>query len=122
MIEDVQTWIGQHAAQLELLGVLWFIVLAVVSIPAGLYIIHVYRMRHEEAPFLTRLVMRNMRSWAAVMLLLVLVIGLLTRVVARPWGTLTICLAITIFAWGLLDDARTFFVERRNEARRRRGQ
>ncbi len=112
MIHDLQEWIGTNAALFELGAVIWFLVLALLSIPAGIYIVKVYRSRYEEAPFLTRLVLRDIRVWAATMLLLVLVAGSLLRFVSRPWGTLTICAAVTIYAWGLIDDALTFRRER----------
>jgi hypothetical protein len=113
VIDDIQSWIGVHAADLEGIATLWFVVLAVACIPAGLYILHIYRQRYEEAPFLTRLVLRDIRVWLGAMLLLVLVAAALAHLVSRPWGTLTICAAVTVFIWGLLDDAVVFYRERK---------
>lgn len=116
-LESVNEWLLENASLIEGAVTAWFVLLAAVAIVSGLYIRWVYLHRREDAPFLTRMFFRDRRDWLATILLLVLVWLAINRMVSRPWGTVIICTSVTVYMYGLIDDAFTFFRERRDQGK-----
>lgn len=82
---------------------------------SGLYIWYVYRQRHEEALFLTRLVHRDLRvAIASILTGLLIAVALLGQgILLRPWGTLIIGFCLSALMYGVVSDAILWRRERR---------
>lgn len=87
---------------------------SLAAVASGLYVTWIYRHRHEEAPFLTRLVRRNQRvALAATVILVYLALALSDFGLGRPWGAVIIGGAVCLLLVGVIDDAVTWYRERR---------
>lgn len=89
---------------------------SIFAVIAGAYIVKVYRERHEDAPFLTRLVKRDVRvATGGLLIVAVVVYTLITyalpqlgwEFIPRPWASVLIGLAIGLMEWGVISDALT---------------
>lgn len=96
---------------------------SVAALVAAGYIVKVYRERREDAPFLTRLVKRDVRVALGGLLIAVLVAYALLVFAApdlgltfipRPWPSLIIAVAVGLMEWGVISDALTFYQERKS--------
>lgn len=104
---------------LALIGLL--IVEGTAALASGVYIAIVYHQRREDSEYLRRLVVRDWRVAAgAVPILIVVVYSLLVFAfpdrltpIARPWGSIAVCIPIAVFLYGVVDDARQFYRDRR---------
>lgn len=94
--------------------------IAVAAIISGVYIVHVYRQRHEDALFLERLVKRDVRVCvAAAVILVYLALAMADLTPGRPWGAVIIAAAVIAMLVGPVDDALLWRRERTAEGRRR---
>lgn len=90
------------------------LVVAVAAVVSGGYIAWVYRERHEDALFLTRLVYRDIRvAIGSAVILVYIVAALLGLSPGRPWGALVIGLIVSVFMYGVVSDALLWRRERR---------
>lgn len=91
---------------------------SVLAIVAAGYIVRVYRARHEDAPFLTRLVKRDVRVAAGGLLITIVVVYSLVAFafewdfIPRPWASVLIGLGIALMEYGVISDAIVFYRER----------
>lgn len=91
----------------------WLIALVTAAAISGLYILHIYRRRHESALFLDRLVKRNLRVVVCALVIGgYLLISLFGLSLGRPWGYVVIAAAVTGLIWGPISDALLWFRER----------
>jgi hypothetical protein len=104
----------QFAELIRVLTVGGSILMSVAAVVSGLYVIYVYRNRYEEAPFLTRLVHRDVRvSTASTVILVYLAFALSGVSLGPPWGGLLIAIAVWTMEYGPIEDAITWWRERR---------
>lgn len=87
---------------------------AIVAIISTLYIVNIYRQRHQEALFLTRLVVRDVRvGVCAAVILIYLALALSDRGLGRPWGAIVIGIPVIVMLYGPTSDAMLWWRERR---------
>lgn len=90
--------------------------LAIVSIGSAVYTVNIYRQRHEEALFLTRLIKRNVRvATAAAVILIYLALALSDYGLGRPWGAVVIAGSVGAMLYGPISDALLWHKERRSK-------
>ena len=91
-------------------------ILAVAAGVSAIYIQWVYRQRHEEALFLSRLVTRDIRvAVASVVILGYIVLNFLGYGLGKPWGSLIISVSIMVMMFGPISDALLWRKERRDK-------
>jgi hypothetical protein len=89
------------------------VLVGIACVIAGLYVWHVYRHRHEEALFLSRLVRRNLRvSGAAFGIVTYIVLALAGHGLGAPWGGVVISVLVIAMMLGPITDAVLWFRER----------
>jgi divalent metal cation (Fe/Co/Zn/Cd) transporter len=104
------------AETVELVITIAALAVAVASMLAAVYIVNIYRQRHEEALFLDRLVKRDIRvSIASAVILAYIALALLDLSPGRPWGSLIISLCVMAMMYGPISDALLWFRERRKK-------
>ena len=87
--------------------------IAMACVVSGAYVYYVYRQRHEEALFLTRLVHRDVRvSIASAVIAGIIAIAYLAEPLPRPWGGLLIGGALIAMMLGPVSDALLWRKER----------
>jgi hypothetical protein len=90
-------------------------IVAVAAIVSALYILMVYRQRHEDSLFLTRLVHRDVRvSFASAVILVYLIMALSGASFGRPWGAVVIGVPVILMMIGPVSDALLWYRERRH--------
>ncbi len=95
-----------------IIGVL-ALAIALICVVSGTYVYAVYRQRHEEALFLTRLVHRDVRvSLASAVIAGVIAWSYLLDPLPRPWGALLTGAALIVMMLGPIDDALLWRRER----------
>jgi uncharacterized BrkB/YihY/UPF0761 family membrane protein len=92
--------------------------MAIASVISGAYIVWIYRRRGEEAPFLTRLVVRDVRvAIAAFVIAVYIIVSLSGYGFPRPWGAVVVGGAVAAMLFGVIDDAWTWYWQRRRFGR-----
>jgi uncharacterized membrane protein YfcA len=90
------------------------LVIALSCVMSGAYVYSVYRQRHEEALFLTRLVHRDIRvSAASAVIAGIIAVAYLAEPLPRPWSGLLIGGALIVMMLGPVSDALLWRKERR---------
>jgi hypothetical protein len=88
--------------------------IAIVCVMSGAYVYRVYRLRHEEALFLTRLVHRDIRvSIASAVIAGLIAYAYLFEPLPRPWSGVLIGGALIVMMYGPISDAMLWRSERR---------
>lgn len=90
----------------------------IACVLAGVYILYVYRQRNEDAPFLTRLVHRDLRvSIASAGIAALVFVSYVLEPLPRPWGAVVIGVCLIAMQYGPIEDAIQWFRERREAGR-----